>query len=1093
MATKLQDPAPCHSTRVAAKGLMPQDTTLHSTLLAFTRYGLPTIPNIYKVDALQSTCGPSAFNRTLSQEKQLKFIHYQFNLVEQIVDDGKKLLDKVIFNENIQSHKTFSDYFNPDIFVVRLPKRINSELDTRHWVIDGQLFPLLALPMQSMQEGFWNNLTNIMVHTSLHNPEPALVIEIKTHGALSLCDINEVSKQAAFSKLDLATQEAFSSNAWKPSRPLSIPFIWPLEKQDLSCLKTDGKLLTQLICFKFWHFSGRVGTRIVEHEKQKARDRTDASMASSSSSSSSTASATISTTPSLTLTTLLSTLHTHLNVQTRLLPTLHVQLGLPPTALEDELQTLQHTLTRAVESQIEIRRKQVDEWYAKCDGVESECMRYSRALGTNAQVAGSVAALGDLKGEKVLPNRYQRAMEYQEKLRQMYHTKLEQLTTLTNRLNSLSRILGANCFQLDILQPVIASGEDIDNPHAYRDVTPDRFSKLEKELVRGKGEVTKRLNQLAEIFVHIDWLYTELGVDPPTYDDNPSCSSSLAIPSYLLPRSSSSCSTHSNNISNANSDPFLSSAGTSTPTPSSRVNPDVPLLSFASSSPPHISSTPDLPADESRDYYIIFSRFVTLLDSSSSQEASPAALLTSMGVEPTQSMLSWTDKLCLELGELKKRRESHIQAMYDQLEGLWKRMGAEEDAMDGFVEANRGTTQLVVQAYEEELERMLELKRERMGEFIGNARTEIESLWEELMVGDEEREEFAAFADDEHTEDLLSQHEHEIAKLKAEVKLKSPLLASIRKYFDICNEEKELERAASDQTRLLGRAGGRDPGRLLREEKMRRRVGKEKPKLEQQLLTALPSWEKTHDRPFLVHGESILQTLMEAVSAGDQENKKKGPASQYSAQALKSTQGLKPSHNGNNINPQSGTVRSSYASYVPGKSGTNHSSSGIVTPAVRPGSSLSVAHGVAYSNKRQKMTEHARISSPTKGRTPSGGSGLPRPVTQPAPPLPPGTKQVYASLGWGRPPAVMQRATSQNSVSGYGTSTNFGSSGNLGSSVTGRTASGASQRDSTARKASRIRRESFKPRPSQDGMAAGIGGGWRAGFGGISLPEEEGC
>lgn len=84
---------------------------------------------------------------------------------------------------------------------------------------------------------------------------------------------------------------------------------------------------------------------------------------------------------------------------------------------------------------------------------------------------------------------------------------------------------------------------------------------------------------------------------------------------------------------------------------------------------------------------------------------------------------------------------------------------------------------------------------------------------------------------DEHTEDLLSQHEHEIARLKAEVRVKRPMLASIKKYFDICEEEKELEQAAGDQTRLLGRGGGRDPGRLLREEKMRKRVGKEKPKV----------------------------------------------------------------------------------------------------------------------------------------------------------------------------------------------------------------------------------------------------------------------
>jgi hypothetical protein len=60
--------------------------------------------------------------------------------------------------------------------------------------------------------------------------------------------------------------------------------------------------------------------------------------------------------------------------------------------------------------------------------------------------------------------------------------------------------------------------------------------------------------------------------------------------------------------------------------------------------------------------------------------------------------------------------------------------------------------------------------------------------------------------------------------------MKAPLLAAIKRYFDICEEEKELAAAASDQTRLLGR-GSRDPGRLLREEKMRKRVSKEKPRV----------------------------------------------------------------------------------------------------------------------------------------------------------------------------------------------------------------------------------------------------------------------
>lgn len=42
---------------------------------------------------------------------------------------------------------------------------------------------------------------------------------------------------------------------------------------------------------------------------------------------------------------------------------------------------------------------------------------------------------------------------------------------------------------------------------------------------------------------------------------------------------------------------------------------------------------------------------------------------------------------------------------------------------------------------------MLEMKRERMSVFIGNARAEIERLWDDLMWSEEEREAFTAFHD----------------------------------------------------------------------------------------------------------------------------------------------------------------------------------------------------------------------------------------------------------------------------------------------------------------------------------------------------------
>ncbi|KAH9009751.1 microtubule associated protein-domain-containing protein [Lactarius deliciosus] len=104
--------------------------------------------------------------------------------------------------------------------------------------------------------------------------------------------------------------------------------------------------------------------------------------------------------------------------------------------------------------------------------------------------------------------------------------------------------------------------------------------------------------------------------------------------------------------------------------------------------------------------------------------------------------------------QLLRRCEAHVQAMYDQPEGLWRRLGVPDAAMDGFVDAHRGSTEETVREYEAELERMLKLQRERMSAFVENARGEIAKLWDELLIGDEERSDFTPYFDDEHTEEL---------------------------------------------------------------------------------------------------------------------------------------------------------------------------------------------------------------------------------------------------------------------------------------------------------------------------------------------------
>jgi len=227
--------------------------------------------------------------------------------------------------------------------------------------------------------------------------------------------------------------------------------------------------------------------------------------------------------------------------------------------------------------------------------------------------------------------------------------------------------------------------------------------------------------------VQIDFLYAELGITPPALDDLPAASSSTqGVPSLHRTASSSSI----------NADPFLSSS-LSTPTPSSGSGRSL----FLTTESPSVS-----PAELEATYQRIFARFVAQIEEAESESLNLAEVAL-VNVDPTPGLLSWASSQCASLNALKSRREAHIQAMYDQLEGLWRRLGVREEDMDGFVEAHRGSTEEVVQEYEDELERMMELKRERMGVFVENARVEIERLWDDMMTGEDERKDFAPFVD----------------------------------------------------------------------------------------------------------------------------------------------------------------------------------------------------------------------------------------------------------------------------------------------------------------------------------------------------------
>ena len=251
---------------------------------------------------------------------------------------------------------------------------------------------------------------------------------------------------------------------------------------------------------------------------------------------------------------------------------------------------------------------------------------------------------------------------------------------------------------------------------------------------------------------------------------------------------------------------------------------------------------------------------------------------------------------------------------------------------------------------------------------------------------------------------------------------------------------------------------------------------------------------------------SMLQLLMETVPAVDKENNNK---------RSKGRAGSVP--------PRATTPANGHHLTAPTSSHGGGSKTGVVTPAVRPSSSLSNSQSVP--NKRPRLGEstaahnnapppraplsssrgaHNRAASPTKiplpGKTPVGGSSLPRPVPIAMPVPKPGT--AHHALGHGRVPSAQQpssgrsynqvgaraasyMSTSTSSSSSYGRGYGAGSVAAVNAAV-------------VAKKASRARRESFRPRPSVDeDWAIGVGlgdvaGGRRwAGFAGTAVKEED--
>ena len=214
----------------------------------------------------------------------------------------------------------------------------------------------------------------------------------------------------------------------------------------------------------------------------------------------------------------------------------------------------------------------------------------------------------------------------------------------------------------------------------------------------------------------------------------------------------------------------------------------------------------------------------------------------------------------------KKNREKRLAEIKKSIEGLWDRLGIEESDRKQFLAANRGCGLRTINEFEDELARLNELKRQNLHLFVEDARVRLQELWDALYFCEEEMLEFTPAFSDVYSDALLSAHEAEIERLHTLKDQRAPVLEAIDKHKSLIGDRKALEESAADATRLMlkpQKGEKRDPGKLLREEKMRKRIAKELPKVAAALKKTLEQYEEEYGKPFLVHGQSYLEEMEE--------------------------------------------------------------------------------------------------------------------------------------------------------------------------------------------------------------------------------------
>ncbi|XP_063828858.1 protein regulator of cytokinesis 1-like [Ostrinia nubilalis] len=213
-------------------------------------------------------------------------------------------------------------------------------------------------------------------------------------------------------------------------------------------------------------------------------------------------------------------------------------------------------------------------------------------------------------------------------------------------------------------------------------------------------------------------------------------------------------------------------------------------------------------------------------------------------------------KLQQELQERFEQTNNRVLELRERLSKLWDCLDEDQVYRENFLHAHPGCHPRSEAAIKDEIRRCDQIKRQKIQVFVANVRTKIKLMWDSVMYSPQQREEFVHYFQDIFTEDTLTLHELYLDKITKFYSENKHIFELVMTRKNLWLKMTELEARATEPGRYHNRGG-----QLLREEKERKAIASNLPKIEAQLRELVTEYEAKNGTTFTVDGKPLIQLI----------------------------------------------------------------------------------------------------------------------------------------------------------------------------------------------------------------------------------------